>query len=180
MNVSFLSVVVILLFSNFALLLGLRTAQELLSRHMRVILRSSSFSDTCSAGAGGLWMPYKCDDERVGKWSSQTLDELLHDYSVVDSAPIEVVTTIFLKCGHSNYRKDGGKYLPEWTKDPRLNFQCLTIEKLWRQNQDLQLRIPSEKDLLNAEYTHAWLFNAPVVDPPRMLIVSFVPFRKKK
>ena len=27
-------------------------------------------------GAGGLWMPFHCDDPRTGRWAAETLDEL--------------------------------------------------------------------------------------------------------
>ena len=124
-------------------------------------------------GAGGLWMPYKCDDERVDKWAFETLNELLHIHNTIDSPPTEIVPTLFLKSGDFNYGRDGETGLPEWTKDPRLSFQHLTIEMLSWQNHVLKLRIPSEKDLLNAGYTHAWSFYPPIVDPPRMLSVSF-------
>mmetsp|Transcript_27434 Transcript_27434/g.42049 ORF Transcript_27434/g.42049 Transcript_27434/m.42049 type:complete len:410 (-) Transcript_27434:2290-3519(-) len=60
--------------------IGLRTAVELLRNNIEVVLRSACHPlnpDTCSMGAGGLWMPYKCSDQRVDRWSSMTLDELL-------------------------------------------------------------------------------------------------------
>jgi D-amino-acid oxidase len=136
-------------------------------------------------GAGGLWMPYKCEDPRIDKWSIETLDELLSLNKNEDSA-IEIVPTLYLTSSHrgpgiedfvksdfSTREQEGiSSPLPEWTKDPRITFQHLTIEMLSWQNQVFQLRIPSETELLGAGYTHAWFFRPPVVDPPRMLMVS--------
>ena len=147
-------------------------------------------------GAGGLWMPYKCDDPRIDKWSIDTLDELLTlSKSAMDinknsnsdnKPPVEIVPTVYLTSSHrgpsiddfvkSDYEnKSHNKIitpLPDWTKDPRISFQHLTIEMLSWQNHVMNLRIPSEKELLDAKYTHAWLFHPPIVDPPRMLMVS--------
>ena len=56
-----------------------------------------------------------------------------------------------------------------WTKDPRLRFQPLTVEELFRQNAVNRLRIPCKKELLAAGYRHAHLFFPPVVNAPLML-----------
>lgn len=178
---------------------GLRTALELLRKNIPIVLRSSHpplHPSTCSMGAGGLWMPYKCDDSRIDKWSIETLDELLilsktevknnGNYNSNNKPPVEIVPTLFLTSSHrgpsiddfvkSDYENKSHKKiitpLPDWTKDPRISFQHLTIEMLSWQNHVMNLRIPSEQELLDAKYTHAWLFHPPVVDPPRMLTVS--------
>lgn len=165
-------------------IIGLRTALELLRKNIPIVLRSSHppiHPSTCSFGAGGLWMPYKCNDPRIDKWSIDTLDELLLSISKNKThVPIEIVPTLYLKSSHLGNDVDQLKKeqlgLPEWTKDQRLSFQFLTIEMLCRKNQDLNLRIPSEKELLDAGYTHTWLFYPPVVDPPSMLMVSYLYF----
>ena len=166
----------------FFYMTGLRTALELLRKNISVILRSSQtplHPSTCSMGAGGLWMPYKCNDPMIDKWSLETLDELLHNSTYTKDYPVEIVPTLYLTSSHRGPSIDdyvstdsintNKNSLPEWTKDTRLSFQHLTIEMLWWQNQIFNLRIPSEKVLLEAGYTHAWLFHPPIVDPPRML-----------
>ena len=62
--------------------------------------------------------------------------------------------------------------LPEWTKDSRIAFQHLTIEMLEWQNHVLKLKIPSIEVLKKAGYKYGWLFKPPIVDAPRMLMVS--------
>ena len=113
-------------------------------------------------GAGGLWMPYKCEDPRIDKWSTETLHELSNLAKDVNN-PVEIVPTLYLT---SSYRSP-----PKWTKDAKLSFQNLSIEMLSHQNHNLQLRIPSQNELLDAGYSHAWLFHPPVVDAPKMLLV---------
>ena len=166
---------------------GLRTALELLRRGTSVHLRSARpplDPKTCSMGAGGLWMPYHCEDTRVDKWAAQTLDELLaHKSGTHGESPVEVVPTVVLKRHHhgptvKNFIKNDERLpnevdddgpLPAWTKDPRLDFQHLTVEMLAWQNAVHRLRIPSEAVLKEAGYMHMWLFRPPIVDAPRML-----------
>ena len=152
-------------------------------------------------GAGGLWMPYKCNDPRIDKWAIETLNELLRDISTnpnnnIDSrTPIEIVPTIYLTNSNDNKKTESGgsntkantttnttttEDFPQWTKDERLHFQHLTIDELWKQNRDkLRLRIPSQEELQDAEFTHAWLFHPPVVDPPQMLKVRLAGARSQ-
>lgn len=181
--------------------IGLRTALELLRRDVPVCLRSAhppNHPSTCSTGAGGLWMPFKCDDPRVhGKWATETLDELLHlvkkSKDTSADSTVEIVPTLYLtKSPHyTTEDKIGGiplsknseneRYgeslnsnnvnpLPKWTQDPRLSFQQLTIEMLSSQNEVLKLRIPSKVELVDAGYVYGWLFYPPIVDAPRMLM----------
>ena len=52
---------------------------ELVRRKIPVVLRSQTHPlhpSVCSQGAGGLWMPFHCDDPRTDRWSIETLDEL--------------------------------------------------------------------------------------------------------
>lgn len=176
--------------------LGLRTALELLRRNVHVALRSScppASLTWCSVGAGGLWMPYHCDDFRVNQWAMETFDELWQEATSStsttgddddDSLPVvEVVHAVVLQRQHNgptvsdfisdNYKSGlgGNSPLPEWTNDPRLEFQHLTAEMLSWQNQIYKLRIPSEKELVQMGYLHAWLFRAPITDAPRKLEV---------
>ena len=128
-------------------------------------------------GAGGLWMPFHCDDPRTDKWAIETLDELLDSTKHVEWMP-----AVALKKDHSgpevldyiadNYdmKGTGGESpLPTWTTDPRLQFQHLTVEMLSWQNTVFKLRIPSQPQLLAAGYKHAWFFNTPIIDTPNML-----------
>ena len=182
--------------------IGLRTALELLRKNIPVVLKSAFHPldpKTCSMGAGGLWMPFKCNDARVDKWARATLDELmaisaassppLPSTSPEQSSPlVEIVPTLYLTSAHrgptveqfKNFNArdyvEGGSggagpdaALPSWTKDPRLSFQHLAVEMLEWQNQVLRLKIPSLDTLRNAGYKHAWLFRPPIVDAPRML-----------
>jgi D-amino-acid oxidase len=133
-------------------------------------------------------MPFHCDDPRTNRWSIETLDELhplacaaataaaSNESSLVETVP----TVIFLRenSGPStedmiaeNYNKGtGGKSkLPQWSTDTRLQFQHLTVEMLWWQNYYYKLRIPTEQTLLQNGYKHAWFFQAPIVDTPKML-----------
>jgi len=149
---------------------GLQTALELLKRNIRVILQSPHpplHSTTCSQGSGALWTPYKCDDVRVsGKWAMETLDYLLTSYSLKTSSSwIEMVPTLHLKKSVTNG-------LPLWTQDPRLRFEQLNVSELYRRYSN-SLRLPEEKEVLQAGYTHAWFFHPPVVNAPFMLQVSF-------
>jgi hypothetical protein len=145
-------------------------------------------------GSGGLWMPYKCPDERVNQWAKDSLNELLHIHSSPDNLRdkvVEIVPTVFLTKSHNGPKLEDYKdfnaedyhsriqgnmksSLPEWTKDPRLSFQHLTIEMLAWQNQVLKLKIPRMELLKEAGYTHGWLFRPPIVDAPRMLMVRDV------
>ena len=159
---------------------------ELLRRNLHVALRSSCspLSLTwCSVGAGGLWMPYHCDDFRVNQWAMETLDELWQEASKQESSAVEVVHAVVLQRQHNgptvsdfiseDYKSGlgGDSPLPEWSNDSRLEFQHLTAEMLSWQNQIYKLRIPSQKELVKMGYLHAWLFRAPITDAPRKLEV---------
>ena len=175
-------------------MIGLRTSLELLKRNIPVVLRSPTgplSSDVCSQGAGGFWMPFHCDDPRTHRWSIETLDEL-HPLAMASAAAavagdespprlVETVPTVIFMQNHSgpstedmiaeDYHKGTGgtSRLPEWSTDPRLQFQHLTVEMLWWQNYYYKLRIPTETTLLQQGYKHAWFFQAPIVDSPAML-----------
>lgn len=130
-------------------------------------------------------MPYKCPDPRVNKWAKETLDELLDIHRSPENLNdkyVEIVPTIFLTRTHQgpkledykdfkadNYHSALKHSLPEWTQDPRISFQHLTIEMLAWQNQVMKLRIPSIEYIKDAGYKHGWLFRPPIVNAPRML-----------
>ncbi|CAE7235759.1 DAO [Symbiodinium sp. CCMP2592] len=151
--------------------IGLRTALELSSRkqvHVQLFSpRHPLHPSTCSMGAGGLWMPFHCDDPRTDRWATETLDELL-DYTVAKESAearlVEIVPTVKLM-----KELIQSTTLGEWTSDPRLKFQQLTVEMLSQQNSVNRLRIPSEHELLNAGYRHAHLFFTPIVNATLML-----------
>ena len=120
---------------------GLRTALELLRRNVSVVLKSSRHPlspISCSVGAGGLWMPYQCNDPRVSGWAMETLDELWKESAAPDST-VELVHAVMLKREHEgpnvqdfiskDYKEGqgGDSPLPEWTTDRRLDFQHLTV-----------------------------------------------------
>ena len=147
-------------------------------------------------------MPFHCDDPRTDKWAMQTLDEihpiakrsrnLLHEGDEAgtnsDQYPVEIVPTVVLKREGDQENvnsSDGTSYssLPEWSKDPRLQFQTLTMEMLWWQNQVLKLRLPGRtaQELIEEYgYRYAWLFNPPIVDCPNMLLVRSTSASKQK
>ena len=166
--------------------IGLRTAVELLRRQVKVVLRAPlppTHASVCSVGAGGLWMPFHCDDPRVDRWSMETLDELLPIAERKDDL-VEIVPAVTLLRKHSGPQVDdfakntytsqsGGKTisaaLPPWTQDSRIFFQHMTVEMLTWQNIVHKMRIPSEQVLKEAGYLHAWFFRPPIVNSPAML-----------
>jgi hypothetical protein len=118
--------------------IGLRTAEELLRRGVSVILqapRHPLHPTTCSVVAGGLWMPVHCNDPRTNKWALESLNELF-PLGLDDSNDlVEILPVVDLKRGHSgpemkefvaqSYQGPGDSttFFPEWTRDPRLEFQ---------------------------------------------------------
>lgn len=164
--------------------IGLRTAIELLKNNVKVVVRSSKsplHASTCSQGAGGLWYPFHCDDPRTDRWAKETLDELHPAGLDASNSSVEIVPTVSLLRHHkgpitedfiaTDYQSGtgGGSPLPSWSTDSRLEFQHMNVEMLWWQNSVFKLKIPSEQELLEAGYNHAWLFRPPVVDCPKML-----------
>jgi D-amino-acid oxidase len=149
-----------------------------------VVLRSPVHplhSSNCSQGAGGLWMPFHCDDPRTYRWAMQTLDEI-YPIAIDNNNPlVNLHYALSFKRAHegpdtedfiaSNYHKGtGGKsQLPSWSTDERLKFQNLTLEQVAWQNIVYKLKLPSLSVAQAAGYNHAWVFETPVVDCPRML-----------
>jgi D-amino-acid oxidase len=122
----------------------------------------------------------------------ETLNELW-DYGQKKPQPqpslVEIMTAVYLhndnthltsQTHDTNVTYPDPAKIPAWTKDPRLEFQQLTVEMLAWQNTVKKLRIPTEDELKQAGYWHAWMFQAPVVDSPKMLEVrmdSIIDFR---
>jgi D-amino-acid oxidase len=63
----------------------------------------------------------------------------------------------------------GNSKLPAWSTDPRLRFQNVSIEQVAWQNQVLKLRLPPLHLAQEAGYEHAWMFETPIIDSPKML-----------
>eukprot|EP00934_Nitzschia_sp_Nitz4_P004003 Nitzschia sp. Nitz4//scaffold364_size14896//8962//10095//NITZ4_008910-RA/size14896-processed-gene-0.10-mRNA-1//1//CDS//3329549276//3993//frame0 len=153
--------------------IGLRTAVELVRQNVPVVLRAPKHPLTpseTSQGAGGLWMPFHCDGGLVEKWSIQTLDELLpiatKGYEPKAGELVEIVPSVLF---HPDSQPFKETFMPKWLQDPRLKCQHLTTEMLWWQNSVYKLKLPREEILLKAGYTHAWLFETPIVNSPKML-----------
>lgn len=152
--------------------IGLRTAVEQLNNGTEVVLRSPRHflrESECSQGAGGYWEPHHCDDERVSEWSLETLNELLPKGSDKENPTVEIMACVQLV---NEIRAGPGSDLPGWTKDKRLKFRSLTVQRLHETNRfNLRLRIPSpsRENLEEAGYHHCWLYFSPVVDCPKML-----------
>ena len=157
--------------------IGLRTTLELLKRRVRVSLVSPHHPlhpSTCSMGAGGLWMPFHCDDSRTDRWSFETLSELMRLSSSgygSDPSLVEILPAMAFK--QSN---DEQSDVPGWATDPSskcLEFQQLSVDKLYEESKSRRFRLPSKDVIQNAGYSNAWLFNTPIIDAPKMLMVSY-------
>jgi D-amino-acid oxidase len=169
---------------------------ELIQRQIRVVLQASSHPlarENCSQGAGGLWMPFHCDDPRTERWALQTLEELLalaksstNNNNNNTAAPlVEIVPAVRLSrtnrgptvadfvtssyVGTTGGESTHTSALPAWTRHPALAFQHLTVEMLAWQNQVAQLRLPPADELEAAGYKHAWCFAPPIVNTTAML-----------
>lgn len=143
--------------------IGLRTALELLRRNVIVCLMSPKCPThvaTTSMGAGGLFMPFHCDDKRVDGWALSTLDELANQHSNHDRN-VEVVPVVSFKRQPTE--------LPTWSRSKFLKFQQLDVERLYEHGSQKNIRLPQRETIENAGYTHAWFFQAPIVDAPNAL-----------
>ena len=131
--------------------------------------------------AGGLWMPFHCDDPRTDRWSMETLDEIYPMAQDENDTLVRMEYVVSFKRDHhgpqtidfiaDNYDRGtgGNSGLPSWSTDPRLQFQNVTLEQVAWQNQVLKLRLPPLHIAQEAGYEHAWMFQAPIIDSPRML-----------
>ena len=121
-------------------------------------------------GAGGLWMPFHCNDSRTDGWSFATLRELLRR-SKNNTHYEEILPAIAFK------RKQASS--PSWAtlldashEDIKnvLQFKNLTIDELYEESKLKKFRLPAKNTMVEAGYTHAWLFQTPVIDCPKMLM----------
>jgi len=160
--------------------IGLRTALELLHRGVRVHLVSPCHPihpTTCSMGAGGFWMPFRCDDTRVDRWAFETLHELTGFLSSSSSsstttsggsavAPmkklVEQMPAIVLN-------KDT-QPPPSWSTDRSLKFESLSIDDLYARSISQRFRLPMKEVIMGAGYSQAFLYQTRVVDAPNMLM----------
>ncbi|VEU36228.1 unnamed protein product [Pseudo-nitzschia multistriata] len=164
--------------------IGLRTALELTRKRVSVVLRSPVHpldKSNCSQGAGGLWMPIYCEDPRVDQWGFETLDEIYPLAEDAENSLVDLRHVLALKKRHEgpstedmvadNYHKGTGgrSLLPSWSSDARFKFQNVTLEQVQWQNQIHKLRLPSLAKAQEAGYNHAWFFQTPVVDCPKMM-----------
>ncbi|KAG7350685.1 FAD dependent oxidoreductase [Nitzschia inconspicua] len=164
--------------------LGLRTAVELTRRRIPVVLRSPVHPlhpSNCSQGAGGLWMPFHCDDPRTDRWAIETLDEIYPFAVDEENLLVRLQYALSFKRTHEgpdtedflakDYHKGtGGKsQLPSWSTDDRLKFQNMTLEQVAWQNIVYKLKLPSLSIAQGAGYNHAWFFETPIIDCPKMM-----------
>jgi D-amino-acid oxidase len=122
-------------------------------------------------GAGGLWMPFHCDDPRTDRWSLETLNELTRLSSDKSSPAGKLVETLPAVIFSRNRQPT-----PSWASDMNgksLDFQNLSIEELYNQSESKRFRLPRKEVMTVTGYTHAWLFQTQIVDTPKMLMVSF-------
>ncbi|GMH77103.1 hypothetical protein TrRE_jg13113, partial [Triparma retinervis] len=131
----------------------------------------SQASSTCSMGAGGLWMPFHCDDPSTNRWSRTTLLSYL-SLTETPSSPLSkhvemIQATVYKNLPHHG-QNDTDSYtlplspLPQWALDnPELNFQSLNMFQLSWQGSIDNMHIP---DTLRESYEDAWTFRTPVVD----------------
>jgi D-amino-acid oxidase len=146
---------------------GLRTAQEALRRGCRVVVRAPFpplDPRTCSVGAGGLWMPFRCDDVRVDRWALETFQELYElQQTPASDDLVETLPALYLLHESTSTVQDEP---PTWTRDPRLLFQILALSEIAKQ---ADIVIPPVEEFQSAGYSHAWLFYPLIVNAPRML-----------
>lgn len=149
--------------------IGLRTALELLHRRIRVSLVSPQpplHPSTCSMGAGGLWMPFHCDDSRTDRWSFETLAELTS--LLGHSSLVEVLPAV-------SFKRDGNSQIPGWATDAKsksLAFRHLSMDELYKESKSQSFRLPRKDAMEEVGYSHAWFFQTPIIDAPKMLTVS--------
>ena len=143
--------------------IGLRTALALLRRGVSVCLvspKAPSSIETCSMGAGGLWMPFHCDDARVDRWAYETLHELTTQLTN-SKGHVEVVPKVSFKRQYTE--------VPSWSENALLKFQQLDLNALYKHSTKHKIRLPPRQVMKDAGYSHAWLFYPPIIDAPNEL-----------
>jgi len=123
------------------------------------------------------------DDSRTDRWSFETLSELNSLSSNSSPGDSEVQS----KSDHSRhgslvemlpavaFKRNGQSQIPDWATDinsKSLSFQHLSIDDLYKESKSRysQFRLPRKDDIEAAGYSHAWLFQTPIIDAPKMLM----------
>mmetsp|Transcript_32945 Transcript_32945/g.71844 ORF Transcript_32945/g.71844 Transcript_32945/m.71844 type:complete len:376 (+) Transcript_32945:56-1183(+) len=141
--------------------IGMATALELLRRGWRVAIVAEHGpldAETCSQGAGGLWMPFHVEPvEESAVWAAATLRAFLSERA--EGGPrsgfIELTPALFLVD-----RETPKAELPPWTRLPELHFEVLSREQFERK----QLRASLPEGMWGT-----WFFETLVVDAPPYL-----------
>ena len=155
--------------------IGLRTALELLHRGVRVHLVSPCHPlhpTTCSMGAGGFWMPFRCDDTRVDRWAFETLHELngfLSSSSTTTSGGSAAPKKLVEQMPAIVFNKDT-QSPPSWATDKSLEFESLTIDDVYARSISQRFRLPMKEVIMGAGYSQAFLYQTWIVDAPNMLM----------
>mmetsp|Transcript_31028 Transcript_31028/g.82180 ORF Transcript_31028/g.82180 Transcript_31028/m.82180 type:complete len:368 (-) Transcript_31028:66-1169(-) len=135
---------------------GLTCAKELCSRGWEVSLVAQHDpldKETCSQGAGGLWMPFHVEPAlECAEWARQTLDVLLQEKSSGSERAefIEVLPCLVLKTAPTPASE-----LPPWAGIPELGFEVLSREELARKKPGVA--VP-------AAFWGGWSFETPVIN----------------
>jgi D-amino-acid oxidase len=126
-------------------------------------------------------MPFHCDDKRTDRWAMETMDEIYPLAVDVNNPLVTLRHAMVLKQKHEgpdtedfiakDYHKGtGGKsQLPSWSTDGRFKFQNMTLEQVAWQNNIYKLKLPSLHKIQAAGYNHAWFFETPIIDSPKMM-----------
>jgi len=127
-------------------------------------------------------MPFHCDDSRTDRWSFETLSDLItlvssnssSGDSVVSPKPGRIDGTLVEIVPAVAFQRDGQSQIPGWattddTNSKSLAFQNLSIDELYRESKSQHFRLPRKDWMEKAGYSHAWLFQAPIIDAPKML-----------
>ena len=143
--------------------IGLRTALSLSRNSIPVSVRSSvsplatSCALNASVGAGGLWMPFHCDDDRTDRWAKSQLEDYLKMHSAGDYA-VELVPTL-------SFINESSQDLPSWAASPQLQFQSFSPTELAQQASVNGVHVPPFAE----KYGKIWQWLTPIVDCPRLL-----------
>jgi D-amino-acid oxidase len=153
-------------------IIGLTTAHLLSQSGKKVLIRSMApLSSTCSQGAGGLWMPFHCDDVNTNRWARTTLlkylslaetpEEPLGKHVEIVQTTVYKNLTQFSKNDTDSYTNPTSSHPPWATENPELVFQAINMSQLEWQGSLSSMHIP---DTMKDNYSDAWTFKAPIID----------------
>ncbi|KAJ1461458.1 FAD dependent oxidoreductase [Pelagophyceae sp. CCMP2097] len=136
--------------------IGLTTARALVVQGFSVIVvGEKKLSETTSAGAGGLWMPFHCEPAAdVARWSADSYDLYLAEN---DRECIEVLPALHL------FAASQPPPPPVWATK-RIKFESVGDHGV-----EAALRRRGSQAHVPAGYGSAWLWDTVVVDAPRYL-----------